>query len=42
MTLLVLDTDHLSWLERGNPKIQSRLRQIYTTSVAITIVTTTD
>jgi tRNA(fMet)-specific endonuclease VapC len=39
MTLWVLDTDHLSLLERGNPKIQSRLGQIDTNSVAITIVT---
>jgi tRNA(fMet)-specific endonuclease VapC len=39
MTLWVLDTDHLSLLERGNPKIQGRLRQIDTNSVAITIVT---
>ena len=39
MTLWVLDTDHLSLLERGNPKIQDRLRQIETNSVAITIVT---
>jgi tRNA(fMet)-specific endonuclease VapC len=39
MTLWVLDTDHLSLLERGNPKIQSRLLQIDTNSVAITIVT---
>jgi tRNA(fMet)-specific endonuclease VapC len=39
MTLWVLDTDHLSLLERGNPKIQGRLQQIGTNSVAITIVT---
>jgi tRNA(fMet)-specific endonuclease VapC len=39
MTLWVLDTDHLSLLERGNPKIQSRLGQIDPNSVAITIVT---
>jgi tRNA(fMet)-specific endonuclease VapC len=39
MTLWVLDTDHLSLLERGNPKIQGRLRQIDANSVAITIVT---
>jgi tRNA(fMet)-specific endonuclease VapC len=39
MTLWVLDTDHLSLLERGNPKIQGRLRQIDTNSVAITVVT---
>jgi tRNA(fMet)-specific endonuclease VapC len=39
MTLWVLDTDHLSLLERGNPKIQNRLRQIEAISVAITIVT---
>jgi tRNA(fMet)-specific endonuclease VapC len=39
MILWVLDTDHLSLLERGNLKIQGRLRQIDTNSVAITIVT---
>lgn len=39
MTLWVLDTDHLSLLERGNSKIQSRLQQIDTNSLAITIVT---
>jgi tRNA(fMet)-specific endonuclease VapC len=39
MTLWVLDTDHLSLLERGNSKIQGRLQQIDTNSVAITIVT---
>jgi tRNA(fMet)-specific endonuclease VapC len=39
MTLWVLDTDTLSLLERGNPKIQERLRQVNTDSVAISIVT---
>lgn len=39
MTLWVLDTDSLSLLERGNPKIQDRLRQVSTDSVAISIVT---
>jgi tRNA(fMet)-specific endonuclease VapC len=39
MTVWVLDTDHLSLLERGNPKIQGRLGQVYSNSVAIAIVT---
>jgi tRNA(fMet)-specific endonuclease VapC len=39
MTLWVLDTDSLSLLERGNPKIQERLRQANADSVAISIVT---
>jgi tRNA(fMet)-specific endonuclease VapC len=39
MTLWVLDTDSLSLLERGNPKIQDRLRQVNADSVAISIVT---
>ena len=39
MTLWVLDTDSLSLLERGNPKIQDRLRQVNADSVAILIVT---
>ncbi len=37
MTLWVLDTDSLSLLERGNPKIQERLRQVNTDSVAISL-----
>jgi tRNA(fMet)-specific endonuclease VapC len=39
MRLWVLDTDSLSLLERGNPKIQERLRQVNAQSVAISIVT---
>jgi tRNA(fMet)-specific endonuclease VapC len=39
MTLWVLDTDSLSLLERGNPKIQERLRQVNADLVAISIVT---
>jgi tRNA(fMet)-specific endonuclease VapC len=39
MTLWVIDTDSLSLLERGNPKIQERLRQVNADSVAISIVT---
>jgi tRNA(fMet)-specific endonuclease VapC len=39
MTLWVLDTDSLSLLERGNPKIHERLRQVNANSVAISIVT---
>ena len=39
MTLWVLDTDSLSLLERGNLKIQQRLRQTNADSVAISIIT---
>jgi tRNA(fMet)-specific endonuclease VapC len=39
MTVWILDTDHVSLLERGNPMIQQRLRRISAESVAITIVT---
>jgi tRNA(fMet)-specific endonuclease VapC len=39
MTLWVLDTDSLSLLERGNTKIQERLSQVNTDSVAISIIT---
>jgi tRNA(fMet)-specific endonuclease VapC len=39
MTMWVLDTDSLSLLERGSPKIQERLRQVNPDSVAISIVT---
>jgi hypothetical protein len=35
MTLWVLDTDSLSLLERGNTKIQERLRQVNADSVAL-------
>jgi hypothetical protein len=33
MTLWVLDTDHLSLLERGNSKIRGRLEEADTNSV---------
>jgi tRNA(fMet)-specific endonuclease VapC len=39
VTLWILDTDHLSLLERGNVLIQRRLQQMAVGSVAITIVT---
>jgi tRNA(fMet)-specific endonuclease VapC len=39
MTLWVLDTDSLSLLERGNVKIQERIRQVNHDSVTISIVT---
>jgi tRNA(fMet)-specific endonuclease VapC len=39
VTLWILDTDHLSLLERGNVLIQRRLQQMAVDSVAITIVT---
>jgi tRNA(fMet)-specific endonuclease VapC len=39
MTLWVLDTDSLSLLERGNVKIQERIRQVNPDSVTISIVT---
>jgi tRNA(fMet)-specific endonuclease VapC len=39
MTIWVLDTDSLSLLERGNLKIQERLRQVNADAVAISIVT---
>jgi tRNA(fMet)-specific endonuclease VapC len=39
VTLWILDTDHLSLLERGNALIQRRLQQMAVGSVAITIVT---
>jgi tRNA(fMet)-specific endonuclease VapC len=39
VTLWILDTDHLSLLERGNGLIQQRLQSIAMGSVAITIVT---
>jgi tRNA(fMet)-specific endonuclease VapC len=39
VTLWILDTDHLSLLERGNLQIQRRLQQVQADLVAITIVT---
>jgi tRNA(fMet)-specific endonuclease VapC len=39
VTLWILDTDHLSLLERGNLQVQKRLQQIPPTSIAITIIT---
>jgi tRNA(fMet)-specific endonuclease VapC len=39
VTLWILDTDHLSLLERGNLLIQRRLQPMTVGSVAITIVT---
>jgi tRNA(fMet)-specific endonuclease VapC len=37
--LWILDTDHLSLLERGNLQIQNRLQQVQAASIAITVVT---
>ncbi len=39
MTLWILDTDHLSLLERGNVQILNRLKLITADSVATTIIT---
>jgi tRNA(fMet)-specific endonuclease VapC len=39
VSLWVLDTDHLSLLERGNVSIRNRLQPMMTGAVAITIVT---
>lgn len=39
MTLWILDTDHLSLLERGNLPILNRLQQVKASTVVITIVT---
>jgi tRNA(fMet)-specific endonuclease VapC len=39
MTLWVLDTDHISLLERGNVNIQKRLQEVEAGTVAITIIT---
>jgi tRNA(fMet)-specific endonuclease VapC len=39
VTLWILDTDHLSLLERGDLQVKKRLQQIPPSSVAITIVT---
>jgi tRNA(fMet)-specific endonuclease VapC len=39
VTLWILDTDHLSLLERGNLQVQKRLQHIPPASIAITIIT---
>jgi tRNA(fMet)-specific endonuclease VapC len=40
VTLWILDTDHLSLLERGNLQVQKRLQQIPPSAVAITVAIT--
>lgn len=40
--LRILDTDHLSLLQRGNPSIKKRLNTFYPQDIAITIVTATE
>ncbi|MEH2392351.1 MAG: type II toxin-antitoxin system VapC family toxin [Nostoc sp.] len=37
--LRILDTDHLSLLQRGNPSIRKRLNTFHPQDIAITIVT---
>ena len=39
MTLYVLDTDHLSLILRGHPRIRERLTTILPEDIAITIIT---
>lgn len=39
MSLYVLDTDHLSLLQRGNEAIRQHLLAIPATEIAITVVT---
>jgi tRNA(fMet)-specific endonuclease VapC len=39
VTLWILDTDHLSLLERGNLQIQKKIQQTSSSTVAITIIT---
>lgn len=38
MTLWILDTDHISLLQRGNPIVEKRIRSINLRDIAITIV----
>jgi tRNA(fMet)-specific endonuclease VapC len=39
MTLWILDTDHLSLLQRGHPLVRQRLQLVNPEDIAITIVT---
>ncbi len=40
--LRILDTDHLSLIQRGNPFIRKRLNTVNPQDIAITIVTATE
>lgn len=40
--LRILDTDHLSLIQRGNPSIKKRLNTFNPQDIAITIVTDTE
>ena len=39
MSLWVLDTDHVSLLQRGNPLVSQRLEAVNPEEIAVTIVT---
>lgn len=39
MSLWVLDTDHVSLLQRGNPLVSQRLKTLNSAEIAVTIVT---
>ncbi|WP_404789791.1 type II toxin-antitoxin system VapC family toxin [Altericista sp. CCNU0014] len=38
MTLWILDTDHISLLQRGHPVVEQRIRRINLNDIALTIV----
>ncbi len=38
MTLWILDTDHISLLQRGHPAVEQRIRSINLNHIAITII----
>lgn len=38
MTLWILDTDHISLLQRGHPAVEQRIRSISLNDIAITII----
>ncbi|MDZ7960630.1 MAG: hypothetical protein RMY34_22570 [Aulosira sp. DedQUE10] len=39
MTLWVLDTDHISLLQRGNPTVISKVAAVNPAEIAVTIIT---
>jgi tRNA(fMet)-specific endonuclease VapC len=38
VTLWILDTDHISLLQRGHPAVEKRIRSINLNDIAITII----
>ena len=39
MSLWIIDTDHISLLQRGHPVVTQRINQVNTDEIAVTIIT---